>query len=99
MVRSEFWPLRGRESARNVVNLCPRCFGARPTPLQQPTEQLPRQRVTQSKPFSIAGVDFAGPIQVKTGLRKIVLAYIAVFVCMPTKAVHLELISNLTSEA
>jgi transposase InsO family protein len=101
MVRSEFWPLRGRDSARKVVHLCQRCFRARPIPLQQPMGQLPKQRVTPSKPFSFTGVDFAGPMQVKTGLRKIVLvkAYIAVFVCMATKAVHLELVSNLTSEA
>ena len=100
-MRSEFWPLRGRDNARKIVHLCQKCFRARPIPLQQPMGQLPKQRVTPSKPFSITGVDFAGPIQVRTGLRKIVLvkAYIAVFVCMATKAVHLELVSSLTSEA
>ncbi|KAL4107544.1 hypothetical protein QTP88_017875 [Uroleucon formosanum] len=100
-MRSEFWPLRGRDNARKIVYSCKKCFRARPITLQQPMGQLPRQRITPSKPFSITGVDFIGPIQVKTGLRKIVLvkAYISVFVCMATKAVHLELVSSLTSEA
>jgi len=73
-----------------------------PTPLQQPMGQLPKQRVTPSKPFSITGVDFARPMQVKTGLRKIVLvkAYIAIFVCMTVKAVHLEeMVLDLTADA
>lgn len=63
--------------------------------------ELPKQRVTPSPPFSVTGVDYAGPMLVKQGSYrpKVVKSYIAVFVCMSTKAVHLELVSDLTTDA
>jgi hypothetical protein len=63
---------------------------------------LPSARVTPSRPFSIAGVDFDGPFAVKSSqLRnaKFIKTYVAVFVCFATKAVHLEHVHDLTNEA
>jgi len=63
---------------------------------------LPGYRVREAHPFSIVGVDYAGPLQMKElSLRKarIVKVYIAVFVCMTTKAVHLEVVSALSTDA
>ncbi|XP_062704131.1 uncharacterized protein LOC134286522 [Aedes albopictus] len=63
--------------------------------------RLPEARVVPSAPFSRTGVDFAGPVFVKVGLRKFVCvkAYICIFVCLATKAIHLELVSDLSSAA
>ena len=52
--------------------------------------------------FDNVGVDYAGPVYIKYGfVRKptIVKAYICVFVALSVKAVHLELVSDLTTEA
>ena len=52
--------------------------------------------------FDTVGVDFAGPISVKSGpTRKptVVKSYICVFVSLTVKAVHLESVSDLTTEA
>ena len=64
---------------------------------------LPKARVNPSGfPFESAGVDYAGPIRLKEGKRRGKVretkAYIAVFVCLSTKAVHLELVTDLTTE-
>ena len=63
---------------------------------------LPAVRVSQVKAFTQCGVDFAGPISIvlhrHRGIRS-QKAYICVFVCLSTKAVHLEAVSDLTSEA
>lgn len=62
----------------------------------------PCERVTVSRPFTYTGVDYAGPIVLKpTGIRstKTFKGYIALFVCFSTKAYHLELVSDLSSDA
>ena len=64
--------------------------------------QLPPQRVTPGPIFSIVGVDFAGPIYTKYSYTRkpvIIKTYICVFVYFTVKAVHLEVVSDLTTEA
>lgn len=60
---------------------------------------LPRDRVQCSRPFTITGVDFAGPIYIRSGLRRVAAkkAWIVIFVCFSTKAIHLELAEDLSS--
>jgi hypothetical protein len=62
---------------------------------------LPSHRVQQLKPFQCVGVDFAGPFavaQIRRRGAKSTKAYLCLFVCFTTKAVHLELASNLSTE-
>ena len=64
--------------------------------------QLPKERVTPDIVFDKVGIDYAGPVLIKHAhVRKptIVKAYICVFVALSVKAVHLELVSDLTTEA
>ena len=49
--------------------------------------------------FDKVGVDFAGPVQTKYGKPVIVMSYICLFVSLSVKAVHLEPVSDLTSDA
>lgn len=62
---------------------------------------LPVYRVNQVKPFSIVGVDFGGPFRIKLGQHrgaKMDKAYLCLFVCLATKAVHLEVVSTLSAD-
>ena len=64
--------------------------------------QLPAAQTTPSPPFSTTGIDYAGPFTLKLGhTRKPVLvkAYMTIFVCFCIKAVHIEVVSDLTTEA
>ncbi|XP_054259356.1 uncharacterized protein LOC128984099 [Macrosteles quadrilineatus] len=62
---------------------------------------LPTARVTPARPFTTTGVDYCGPFDMKVvnlrGMRHI-KTYICVFVCFVTKAVHLEVVEDLTTE-
>lgn len=64
---------------------------------------LPSVRVNQAHPFENVGVDLAGPIYICSSLRNhrnpIIKAYIVVYVCLATKAVHLDLVTDLTTDA
>ncbi|XP_052892561.1 uncharacterized protein LOC128300513 [Anopheles moucheti] len=100
-LRQRFWVLGARTTIRKVCRECVICFKAKPSSVVQPMAQLPAERVMKARPFSISGVDYCGPVFIKGSHRKAapIKAFIAVFVCFVTKAVHLELVSNLSTEA
>ena len=94
------WIVRGRVRIKAHLRRCVVCARAAPRPLTQLMAPLPAPRVTPARPFSRSGVDYAGPFQVLSskgrGTRSS-KGYVAVFVCLCTKAVHLELVGDLTT--
>jgi hypothetical protein len=63
---------------------------------------LPRARVTPSRPFQHTGVDFARPIWLRTSKgrgHKAYKAFLSVFVCLSSRAVHLEVVSDYSADA
>jgi hypothetical protein len=64
--------------------------------------ELPETRITISRPFTNIGIDYCGPFFIKErrdrNHRKIKV-YVAIFVCLATEAVHIELVSDLTTDA
>nr|XP_044248772.1 uncharacterized protein LOC123002524 [Drosophila takahashii] len=62
---------------------------------------LPADRVRKARPFLIFGVDFCGPFYVSLKLRGKPpnKTYVAVFVCFSSKAVHLELVVDLSTDS
>ena len=58
-------------------------------------------RVTPMRAFYNCGVDFAGPFYIKEKARSRVpiKAYMCIFVCLVTNAVHIELAVDLSTEA
>ncbi|XP_055633682.1 uncharacterized protein LOC129774019 [Toxorhynchites rutilus septentrionalis] len=98
-VRLRFWPLGGRSTAKQIVHQCIKCFRSEPSLIQQFMGDLPAARVTISRPFSKTGIDYFGPVYIRPGPRRTaVKAYVSLFVCMCTKAVHLELVSDLSTD-
>ncbi|XP_058817006.1 uncharacterized protein LOC131680301 [Topomyia yanbarensis] len=100
-IREEFWPPRGRRLVQSVVRNCFRCTRLNPILAQQQIGQFPAQRVIPSRPFSITGVDYAGPLYLRPIHKRAAPAktYLCLFVCFSTKAVHLELVSDLSTQA
>ncbi|XP_036143404.1 uncharacterized protein LOC118645802 [Monomorium pharaonis] len=101
-VRQRFWPLSLRSAVRKIINNCIKCFKARSSISEAEMACLPSPRVTVSRPFTHCGVDYAGPVTLREGRRRNSRnhkAYVAAFVCFSTKAVHLELVSDLTTDA
>uniref|UniRef100_A0A182KHE2 Integrase catalytic domain-containing protein n=1 Tax=Anopheles christyi TaxID=43041 RepID=A0A182KHE2_9DIPT len=98
-VREECWPLDGRHLVKGIVRNCFRCVRQQPTLEQQPLGQLPAQRITPSRPFSVTKVDYAGLLYLKPAHKRVApgKSYLCVFVCFSTKAVHLELVGDLTT--
>lgn len=100
--RLRYWPLNGLRAIKKLTGKCIVCFRLRAQVAQQIMADLPEFRVNFSRPFSKVGVDFGGPLLVKSSsLRqaKLLKCYFAVFVCMVTKATHIEIVSDLSTNA
>jgi len=97
-----YWVISGRSAIRQLVFNCVVCARHNPRVPQPFMGNLPAQRVRQSRPFSHVGIDFAGPLLIKDGRRRnapSVKCYLAVFVCMSIKAIHVEVVSDLSTNA
>ncbi|XP_018396134.1 PREDICTED: uncharacterized protein LOC108774501 [Cyphomyrmex costatus] len=101
--RQRYWMTSARNIVRQIVQRCITCFRSAPKPASTIMGNLPSSRITTShRVFERCGVDYAGPLYHKEGMRKntkLIKCYMAVFVCMATKAVHLELAIDLSSNA
>ncbi|XP_026819102.1 uncharacterized protein LOC113557746 [Rhopalosiphum maidis] len=98
----QYWIMSVGILIRTVISHCTRCVrlsAANPQPVMA---DLPRSRVTECRPFSRVGIDYAGPLLMKEHrLRKArqYKIYVAVFVCFAVKAEHLEVVSDLSTNA
>lgn len=101
-VRLKYWPIGGRSTLKQIINKCIKYIRFKASTAEQLTGNLPIDRVTMQRPLQAVGVDFAGPITLRASrLRKAprVKAYITLFVCMVTMAVHLDLVTSLSTDA
>lgn len=101
-IRNNHWPISGRNNAKETVRKCMSCFRNNAKSLQPIMANLPAHRVNPSPSFHNSGVDYAGPFKLKDmkGIGcKNGKAYVCLFICFATKAVHLEVVSELSSEA
>ena len=98
-LRSRFWISKGRQHVKKILKKCIVCKKLESKPFSDPsTAPLPKFRVSEAPPFSSVGVDFAGPLYMKEANGKMVKCYICLFSCCVTRALHLELVQDLTSE-
>ncbi|XP_063901935.1 uncharacterized protein LOC135121564 [Zophobas morio] len=101
-IRQIFWIPAARTVVRGVLHKCFNCFRTNPKPLFPPMGDLPKSRLEPTRPFLVSGVDYAGPLLIKEcrgRSKRHVKAYICLFVCFSTKAIHLELVNDLTTES
>jgi len=102
LILRQYWIIAIRSVVHEVVTKCAVCVRLAAKPPQPLMADLPAARVQQVRPFARVGVDYAGPLQMRElKLRKSrsYKVYIAVFVCFSVKAVHLEVVSDLSTDA
>lgn len=102
VLRQTYWIVGHRSFVRHIIHRCVRCVRERAAVPQQIMGNLSAARTTPSRPFLHSGLDYAGPFQVRTSKgrgHKSHKSYPALFVCSSTRAIHLELVSDYSSEA
>ncbi|CAB0044201.1 unnamed protein product, partial [Trichogramma brassicae] len=100
-LRRQWWILQAGSLIRQVIHSCVTCTRYQGRRLEQFMAPLPEPRVTPSRPFTVTGVDYAGPLALRTSKRrgqKSFKGYVAIFVCFATRAVHLEVVSDYSTK-
>lgn len=88
----------GSKIVANYIKQCVTCRRiCRPTETQKMAD-LPANRVDPSPPFSFCGMDCFGPFLTKQG-RKENKKYGLIFTCLSLRAIHIEILDNLTTDA
>ncbi|XP_044571170.1 uncharacterized protein LOC123257198 [Drosophila ananassae] len=101
-VQRKYWVIGLKNIIKKQLRECVKCSRYRKITVEQIMGNLPDYRVNMSYPFFNTGIDYAGPYLIRCSKnrgQKTFKGYIAVFVCMATKAIHLEVVSDLTSDA
>lgn len=99
-IREKYWILRGRQVVKRVIRSCVTCIKVEGLPYASTVPpDLPDFRVSEDPPFAHTGIDFAGPLYVvepssqESSMSK---AYVCLFTCCSTRAVHLELTPDMS---
>ena len=98
--RRRYWIVRGRRLAKKLVRDC--TTGRK---LRQPphttlmTDLTPDRMKPFSPPFLVTGVDLFGPFKLKYGRNKPTKAWGALFTCATVRAVHLEIVQDLSTQS
>jgi len=101
-LRERYWIPRIRNLVKTVIHQCLTCYRFKAQVTQQLMGELPSTRVQTSRPFLTTGVDYAGPISLRLGpprSKTLTKGYSSIFVCFVTKAVHIEIVTSLSTEA
>ena len=98
-LQQRYWIINDRSQVRKYVRSCVKCFKFFSKSCEQKMGDLPEERVSPSRPFTFTGIDFAGPLIIKGISKTDEKAFIALFVCFSTRAIHLECVSLLLMEA
>ena len=99
--RQNFWIINARDAVKRNIRNCTKCFRTKSNLASQLMGDLPAARVMPARVFSKVGVDLAGPFLVKPRKGRGIKAYknyVCLYICFATKAIHLEVLSDLSTE-
>ncbi|XP_035213196.1 uncharacterized protein LOC118187108 isoform X2 [Stegodyphus dumicola] len=102
LIRNKFWIVSARNVIRKIIFNCMICKKVNSRSVQQQMADLPAARVTISRVFAKTRLDFCGPFVVKHFVgrsKQVRKVFVCIFVCFTTKALHFEIVNDLTSAA
>lgn len=97
-LREKYWLPKCRQNVKSIIKRCIVCKKLQCRPYLPPdVPPLPEIRVSDDVPFSVTCVDYTGSLNVKC-YDSVIKVYICLFTCAITRAVHLEIAEDLSSE-
>lgn len=101
-IREAYWIIGIRNLVKQQIRTCVTCVRQNAKTQNPFMGSLPSVRCKPARAFLHSGVDYAGPIKIRTtkgrGNRSY-KGYICLFICMATRAIHLEVVSDMSTQA
>ncbi|XP_055527542.1 uncharacterized protein LOC129720134 [Wyeomyia smithii] len=98
-IRQRFEISNLRRLLEKVQKACAFCRVAKAMPTPPPMAPHPEMCLTAFvQPFTFTGLDYFGPILAKVG-RVNVKRWVALFTCLTTRAIHMEVVHSLSTES
>ncbi|MCP9257718.1 Integrase core domain containing protein [Dirofilaria immitis] len=98
-LRQKFRIPTGRDAVKRIISSCMVCKRWKAKPFKLPPMlSLPESRVKRSRTFEQVGLDYLGPIVIKS-TTAVAKRWVALFTCFTTKVVHLKLVEDLSAES
>ena len=98
-IRTYYWIPSLRKIAKSIIKKCHHCVRYRamlfPNPKLRP---LPKHRTQECRPFQVIGVEYAGPAYYRSKNKAISKSYILLFSYSVSRAIHLKLVPNLSTQ-
>ena len=97
-IREKWWIEKLRTLVKGVLHKCEKCKRYRTQSLPPlPAAASLEFRTEGSRAFQTVGVDFAGPLEYKVSKKIKAKSYVAFYTCATTRAVHLDLLADMTA--
>ncbi|XP_062573263.1 uncharacterized protein LOC134235177 [Saccostrea cucullata] len=93
-----YWIVGGSKTVASYIRQCVICRKLRRPTETQRMADLPKERMEPSPPFTYCGMDCFGPFIVKQG-RKEIKRYGLLFTCMCSRAIHIEMLDDMSTDA
>ncbi|GFS43533.1 uncharacterized protein NPIL_657291 [Nephila pilipes] len=100
-MKQKYWIVGAKTAILREVRRCVTCDRFSSEFSQKTMAALPAARVNLGRAFLKGGMDFAGPflITLRSGRGvKAIKMHVCIFACFKTKAIHLELESDLSTQ-
>ena len=100
-LRQKYWIIKGMTAVKAETKSCMKCKRINKPLCQQKMADLPDFRKNALPPFAHTGLDYAGPLLVKSRRDSTSPAekrWIALFTCGSTRGIHLEIVNDLSTE-
>lgn len=100
-LRQRYWIPSIKQRVRSILRSCVICRRVSGKPYRAPDHApLPAFRVSDAPPFTVVGVDYTGAFTTRgISLKDDLKSYICLFTCATSRAIHLELVEDLTAQS
>ena len=93
-----FWIVGMSKAVASYIYKCVTCRKSRRPMETQKMANLPEDRIEDAPPFTFSGMDCFGPFLIKER-RKELKCYGLLFTCMTSRAVHIEMLDDMSTDA